>query len=533
MAEPIDWQDDPGDWQDAPDTGEPGHPGTNPYAKSSSQWNPSRDASVTLTGDYVDSAKSWANTAALKAGPQIEGAIAALLQPALNNDEATNALWHGQSPRADMPSAVDAYRTVRDEGKREHAASDRTLAGQIGNVVGIVSTPIPVKGPKPGATFGQRAWSGVKTGSAVGGVSSLASSQADLTRLDRGDVKRALVDTLIGTAGGAVGGGLLGSLSRVPTKVGDISREGAKKLALGSLGMTTPQRGQLAATGETERVAKALLGDGLDSAPVLGFSKGGTAKRSATELGAAGRDLGDLRRGIDSAAGGKAIDPERLAELLEEQARKLGGTPEAEAIAADLMRRAKLAREYKGGQLIPLTEAEAVFKTPLNDFARKAKVATGEPPAALRAREIARDTAAQHNEEMADLLAGNLAPELASKYGPAKQRYATAKELARILQRSEPEAFSRSPDLDPLELPSLELSAGAGGEGITGSMRSAIGRALGGMTLPAAAKGLNEFGKFLQQTPVGGVAGGLGGSAGAHALDEYLKLLEPDEEDPK
>ena len=38
-----------------------------------------------------------------------------------------------------------------------------------------------------------------------------------------------------------------------------------------------------------------------------------------------------------------------------------------------------------------------------------------------------------------DALAGQLAPDLASKYDPAKQRYSVAKELARILQRREPE----------------------------------------------------------------------------------------------
>lgn len=500
--------------------GEAGHPGTDQYTdpRRAAEQAAARAVPARPHGDVGDMAKTWANRAALGAGPQISGVMGAIA------NAATQGLH--DKPTSDL----EAYRAVRDDSGRELEQSEDTEMGAAAVVPGMLSTPVPVKALPKGATLGARTLRGAEVGGVLGGVSGAATSKGDLTKFDSGNLKRVLVDTLSGAGGGATVGAGLGAVSRAPAKLGEQADRGAKAVALGHLGMTTKQRGDLAASGQTKKIADALLGDGLDSIPVMGWTKGGTAGRTASALGEAGSELGGIKSGIDKATGNKTVLPDVLADDLAAEASKYGGgvktpeeagTPEASAVMRELLGRADQARRFKGGAPMSLGDAEAIFKSPLNDAARKAKTATVEPPAAATARMLARDAAAGSNERAAEAAAGSLAPDLASKYGPAKQKYATLKELARILQRSEPEAFSKS-GLEPADLPDFEISAGGGGEGLSGGFRALGGKALKSVAAPAAARGLKWGGGLLQKTPTGGGAAG--------ALAPYLELLAEEKE---
>lgn len=508
---------DPSSLPVEPAPGEPGQPGLDQYQVPPMTAGGAHLGTGKPQGTAWDMAKSWANEAPLGFGPQIQGAMGAVAELATHPDP------------TDPPHPLDAYRDVRNAAQTDLNASESTHMGSIGSAVAPFTTPLPVKALAPGASAGARAWQGAKVGAGVGGASALAHSDVDFTDLTPEGALRAAKQVGAGMGGGAVIGAPLGALSRVPAKVGEGAESGAKRLALGSLGMTTPQRGQLAATGKTDDAAQLLLDK------TLGWSRGGTAERTAAELGAAGKAVGDIRAGIDTAAGGKTIDPQRIGDALRAEAARVGtSTPEARAVAEDLMRRAEMADAHGGGALISLSEAEATFKSPLNEAARKAKTAQGEVPASQQAREIARDTAAKYNEEQAERIAQLLAPDLASKYSDAKQRYAVAKELARILQKSEPEAFAKGGGaLEPLDLPSIDINVGGSGDGFSGSLTAAATNLAKRASFPLAAKGLNALGGALQKAPSGGVLAGQEGERMSKSLlSRYFDSMRDEGHEP-
>ena len=136
-------------WNSGP-AGEAGAPGFDPYAGGP---NARVDTSPTVPqGTLADAAKSFANKAALGAGPIIAGGIGAL----------ANAATQGF---ADKPTSdLDAYRAVRDDSARELESSENTTAGQAVTPLALIATPVPVKGLGPGASVGQKALQGAKVG---------------------------------------------------------------------------------------------------------------------------------------------------------------------------------------------------------------------------------------------------------------------------------------------------------------------------------------------------------------------------------
>lgn len=487
--------------------GEPGHPGPNPYAGGPYAHQPTEPPDE--QGTPWDGAKEWANKAAVGAGPQVEGAMGAI----------ANSLTQGfqDKPTSDL----DAYRFVRDEGKKEHDRAAKTTFGKLGGTAGMVSTPMPFGKVGPGASTLDRAYSGALTAGGVGLVSGAAQSEGDLTK---GEFGKVLKDSLVSGAGAVPIGMTFGAVSRAPAAAGEAAQVGAKKLALGSLAMTPSERAALAASGKGNAAADALVGVG-GKPGLLGFSRGGTAEHVAHGLDSAGRDIGDIKNAIDARKGGATVLPDVLADDTEAAARAHGrantpeeaGTPEAAAVMRDLLARAERQRNFGGGKAMSLADAEATFKSPLNDAARKVKSSTTEPPASALARKLARDAAAGSNERAAEAGLSVLEPSLAGKYGPAKERYGVAKELARILEKREPEAFAKR-SLEPVSLPTVDLDVGANSGGISGGVRGFAGRQLSNIAAPAAAKGLNAAGRVLESAPTGGATAG--------QIIPYLRLLE-------
>src|SRR5262245_31071065 len=125
-------------WVDVPDDeGEPGRPGPDIYAKGSKALQPTEP--TTPMGTWGDAAKTFANKAALGAGPQIAGAMGAL----------ANAATQGFQDKT--TSHLDAYRSVRDDTAKQLKASENTLAGQAVAPLATIATPIPVKALPKGA----------------------------------------------------------------------------------------------------------------------------------------------------------------------------------------------------------------------------------------------------------------------------------------------------------------------------------------------------------------------------------------------
>lgn len=492
--------------------GEAGNSGPDLYKESADKFQP-KDHAVP-EGTLGDLATSWANKAPLGAGPQIQGAMAAVAHAATD-------------PMQKQGSDLDAYRYARDEGKKGAEAAGKTRMGQIGDVVGTVTTP-GLGAETAGMTLPERAWQGAKIGGATGLISGAAQSKADLTKLDSGEWGRGLVDALTGGGSGFIAGAGTGAVSRAPAALGEGAENGAKRLALGSLDMTKAERAGLARSGQGDAVAAALLGKGSKPG-LMGWSKGGTAEHSANALEASGKRIGTIKDAIDSRKGGATVLPDVLGDDLAAAARQHGraatpdeaGTPEAAAVMQNLLDRAERARNFGGGKPISLRDSEAIFKSPLNDAARKVKIGTSEPAEAALARSLARDAAAGSNERAAEAGLSVLDPKLAGQYPAAKQSYATAKELARIMERSHPEAFAKR-GLEPLAMPGLELDVGGNKDGLSGGIRGLGGKVLKSVGAPLAAKTLHVAGRPLMNAPTGGTVAGQGGGD----VSAYLDLLK-------
>lgn len=200
-----------GDWKSRSnaDEGEPGNPGHDLYADGATAHQPTEPE--VPDGTVGDAVKTWANKAALGAGPQIEGVMGALAHAAVD-------------PMQLQGTDADAYRSVRDEGEREHAASENTTAGRAAIPLGIMSTPLPgVKGD-PLASIPERAWDSAKVGGALGFAQGASGS--------KGNWKQTLAQALIGGTLGAGAGAATGAgIGIMSPRLRSFAEENALKAA--------------------------------------------------------------------------------------------------------------------------------------------------------------------------------------------------------------------------------------------------------------------------------------------------------------
>jgi hypothetical protein len=125
------------------------------------------------------------------------------------------AITHGETDKDGHPlSAADVYREYRDETRAKNAAAEKAHGGYYlgGNVAGgLLTAPLLPGGAAAkgalGAAKAATLGSALRTGAALGAVSGLGASNADLTTGDGGQYLRAAGDTALGTVAGTAFGG--------------------------------------------------------------------------------------------------------------------------------------------------------------------------------------------------------------------------------------------------------------------------------------------------------------------------------------
>lgn len=272
----------------APDeaAGEPGNPGHEQHANEAEQQE---FANYTPMGTVADAAKTFANKAALGAGPVISGGMGALANAATQGFQ--------DEPTSDL----DAYRDVRDDTARELKASENTTLGHAITPLAAIATPIPVKALPRGATIPQKALRGAEVGGGTGFASGLVNSKVDLTRPTPEGLRRALSEALVSGATGA-GGGYLGgaTLGAAEPKLRSFAEEQALRAAGLQSGIKNSLKTDLGLNDMTEARAlgRRFLDEGL--IPLVGSSEA-VAKRAEKLGGAAGQTIGATMNKADVA----------------------------------------------------------------------------------------------------------------------------------------------------------------------------------------------------------------------------------------
>lgn len=495
--------------------GEPGAPGHNQYARSSSEENPRRDEPVTPGGTVWDTAKSWANTAALKGGPKISGAIGAALQSALNNDEAANALWSGRSvPKA--PSAVDVYQSVRDDTAGDLAASGRTSAGQIGNAIGLFSTPVPVKALGPTATPAARALQAGTVGGTMGATHAAFTSDVDLTKPNP-DMRRFIAHVLLGGGSGFAAGAGAGYLT---AKAGDKLRSTAEEQALRAAGLEAGIKNSikkdlgLSNMTEARQLGRQFLDEGL--IPPVGSSEA-VAERAQGLQGRSGNAIGSTL----SAA--------------EVSGAKLDAAQNADAVRRFLDSQSAVATDLSGAKAYSLADAleRQGTKTPgsfigqnqaKSDAWKSANFAADAP----MAPQLYRKAVGAARDDIESQVGAALGPDAAATLNEANRKYGVAADALKLAENASTRSAARKgfTTADALAL----LSGGTAG-GFAGHPGAGAGVGLG---LVLGKKGFDKYGHstaarfsdFLAKQ----AEANTGGATAVNALQPYLDLLEQEPE---
>jgi len=268
-------------------TGEPGQPGHDPYAGGANARVPTEP--VMPMGTAGDALRSFADKAALGAGPQIAGAMGAV----------ANAATQGLQ---DKPTSdLDAYRDVRDDTARDLKVSENTTLGQAVTPLAAIATPVPVKALPRGASIPAKALRAAEVGGGVGFAGGLINSDVDLTRPTPEGIKRALGQAFVsgglGAGGGYVGGAMLGAAE---PKLRSFAEEQALRAAGLQSGIKNSLKTDLGLNDMTEARAlgRRFLDEGL--IPPVGSSEA-VAKRAAGLEGRAGQTIGATMNKADVA----------------------------------------------------------------------------------------------------------------------------------------------------------------------------------------------------------------------------------------
>lgn len=502
-------------------TGEAGSPGPDPYKDGAYAH---QDTSPSAEGDAIDMAKSWANKAARGAGPQIEGAMAAVLQGAQNSAEDEHAAMTGDATGEQL-SPRDAYRDVRKMGENEHARAERTRLGSLGGAIGSLSTPVPVKALGPGASIGAKAAQGAKVGGALGLAEGAATSQADLTQMDTASLKRLALDALFGGVAGAGGGAATGATFG---SLEPVARSTARKLPMDMLGVGEAARRSMQRQGVYDKAGDELLA--LSRPLRSGMRKGSLTEDALAELQRRGESLDDVIGSIDAKSGGQTVTTGGMSDAIKARAKPFeSGSLQDAQVAKRINKEADNVLSSVGstdpeiGAAIPLAEAEA-FKQRFGPAVGKQLRHAGEPAAKTDAlAEVYRGL-----KEASESGAQSVDPALAARFVGAKDDY---RNLAAPLSGANVERSGmRSSDFDFGDLLSSTPTPGSGIGALVEKVPVAGPAVVAGANALGRAYGYGtgaNLAEFAANRMVNNSGGALGAALGAPLADEAAEAVEP------
>ena len=503
--------------------GEAGHGGHDPYKDGSTAHQPTEP--IVTQGGPLDAVKNFANTAALGAGPQIEGAIAALAQGPANDIGVIKGLLAGQtledSKKLNRVSPLETYRGVRDMGTQEHKASENTLYGMAAAPIGALATPIPIKG---GATLPSKALRGGLVGFGTGAGHSLATAPEDLTTMDydkwSAALKRAFMPGLIGAGGGVVAGSALaaaeprlGSLAETQALRAAGLRGGIKNSVKKDLGLSNME--------EARALGRQFLDEGL--IPRVGSSEA-VGKRAEALQGIAGNAKGSVLAAADTS--GTKFDYPAMANSARARVAK------ESAVAEDMS-------GQKAAALADALERQGA-KTPgsfvgadraKSDAWKSANFADDAPMAA----QLYRKSVGAARDDIERQVAAALGADKAATLNAANKKYGVAADALKLAEN----ASTRDAAKKGFGMPEImAMTTGAGAAG-GHAMGHSAGGAIGGLALALGAKAFDKFGHSSAARASDWLArraaantGGTSGAAAANAIADLLTKKQPDPLEP-
>lgn len=510
MAEPGDWVDADDDWEDVPDgaEGEPGQPGHDPYKAGATAHQPTEP--LMYPGTFKDAAKTWANTAALGAGPQISGVMGAIANAATD-------------PMQIRGKDIDAYRDVRDDTARDLASSENTSAGQMAKPLGVVSTPIPVKALPYGASGGAKIWQGAKIGGGAGFVHGAATSKGDILKGEWEQIIRdALMQGVPGAAGGAVAGPLFGVTEKPLRSVAETQALRAAGLRGGIKNSIRKDLGVPNMT-EARKLGRQFLDE--DLIPPVGSAEA-VAKRAEALQGESGNVIGSTmtRADLSGAKANEAAVAQAVRKVL------AGETRVAQGAGAKTR---KLARQFEDQALDTPGSFTSINKAK-SDAWKSANFTADPDMSAL----LYRKGVGSARDEIEKQIGQALGPDDAAALRSANERYGVGADALKLAEN----AATRDAAKKGFGMPEiLAMTTGAGAAGGSAMGHGAEG-ALGGLGLALGAKGFDKYGHSTaarlsdyaakRAAPTGALVGSAGAGAltpkAIDALAPYLELLKGD-----
>ena len=517
LGKDFDDEDDVGAAFDAePEGGEGGRGGSDAQPRK-----PHVEPERHEMGSPLDAVKNWANVATLGAGPQLEGAMAAVTQDAKN-------LIAGE-PFHPKVTPAEAYREVRDMGAKEHEKSADTWWGRMATLPGMLSTPVPIKALPKGASTAAKAEHGMHVGALTGGLHGAINSDVDFTNKDNDWSKYAelLKDTGWGTGGGALLGGAGGAtLGRLEKPLRSTAETQALRAAGLQSGIKNSVQKDLGVVGmdEARKVGRRFLDEGL--IPPIGSSESVAARAKNLEQ-QAGNSIGatlakaETSGKFDAKANADAVrkmlaDESAVADLLSgEKARLLADALEAQG-------------RRTPGSFVGQNKAKS-------DAWKSANFAADAPMAPV----LYRKGVGAARDDIERQVSNVLGPEDGAALRSANEQWGVAADAQKLANnRATRDAAKKGFGLPEI----LAMTTGAGAAGGHAVGHGAEG-ALGGLAVALGAKGFDKYGHssaarladFLANRTARNTGGGVGGSAGstaASALAKYLDALGDDEQPP-
>jgi hypothetical protein len=490
--------------------GEPGHPGHDPYAAGPHKPQPEKLSDMRL-GSPADAAKSWANSMMMGAAPQAEGALGAMAKAAVQPLEHRDK---PQDPHEQLQELLDAYRSVRNAGAAEHAQSDNTVLGHMGNAAAYI-TPHPLI-PTPTAAeaaipalgkianpVAKRAVVGGAVGTGVGMASGAANSPADLTKMDPAEAKRFLYDTFKGGAGGLATGATLGAGSAMaegPTRA--LSQEQALRAAGLQAGIKNSIQKDLGV--ENMEQARELGQEFLDKGliPPVGSSEA-VAKRAQKLQDNANNAVGATLNHAELNSGMGFDYPEaanamrqRVTNPTDNTATAIRRSDEALKLAQDMEDQGKLTP----GSFVGANKQKSDSWKGVNFSANPELDAVQTRKAVSGAR-----------QSIEDQVARTLGPKAAQDLHNANQNWGTAEDALKLAANESTRRAARKGITVGDVLP---LLAGSTAGGAMGHSTEGL---LTGLATTTALKGFDKYGHSSLARGAQGMATKLGESSGGHA----------------
>lgn len=412
-------------------------------------------------------------------------------------------------PQNAIGGPVEEYRRLRDERdiRGDVGAEEHPWSARAGTGTGILATALV---PAGAAVRGQQTLGrAMGTGALLGGAQAAGDSRADLTR---GEVGRQLLDTGIGSALGAVGGGIGHGLAKAAPSLIARARDLLQTRAMNA-GRRALLGGADSLSGR-KPIPDEVVQEAIDTGAIrIGGSTQGTAKRLATERARTGEEYGAVLDALEE-LGVKGPQAWQVANRLREAGSEAAHTTVQQSVPRAFRRMADTIQERgmvgvgDDAGALGLRQAEALKRSAQDvpNYQRLMQNSNEVNEANKRIASIIREANEEAVDSAGQRMGGEVA-ELADAFVPLKTRLGRLIEASDAAERGSAAAGRRSGS----SLTGTILAAGKTGNVVTDDLLSRALTAVrgrvpstGAVLQSDAAQTLARLGQVAQRGSISG-----------------------------